>query len=353
MYKKNVIVFGDPGSILIKELIKKLSDRYSIKFDLKSLYRHNLIQYLLFERKNISSEIRKKEIKNIHFHYLSLRAVLLISYISKKNDCKIIVSLWGTDLNKDLKGFKRFLLVTMLFLIDLRLLGKVLKEVFTYTYTNQDFLKSFQNEWPNIRNHSNFSQCRWGSDLPTLTTKLLDSDKIRVTVGYNGRNIQQHSSILAELGLLSEKIKNKIFLILPFSYGSTEDYENYIEKCVLETGIEYKFIKTFLKKKSLASLRSNSEIFIQLQKTDQFSGSMLEYGCFGNIIITGSWLPYDELKNLDTFFTIEKINHLPDKLEEVLLNFKTLKDKALINSTYYKNIMNWENCSKNWNDLYE
>lgn len=351
--KKEVVVFGNPKSILIKDLISKISEINPLSIQLKSLYEKGLINFILFEREKILIWLTKQNINTIHFHYLSFRAVLFISYIFKYKDFRIIVSLWGSDLNSDMKGFKKLFLSSLLFVFDFQSLDTVLKAVKTYTYANKAFLKEFQNTWPNLRNHSTFTECRWGSELLSLQPSYFKSEKIRVTIGYNGRKIQQHEQILKVLCLLPQEIKDKLFLIIPFSYGGTDEYKNLIEMRALETGIKYDFVRTFLDKDQLASLRCNSEIFIQLQQTDQFSASMLEYGYFGNIIITGSWLPYQELRDIDTFLSVERIDHLIIKLSEILDNIDEYRIKAGHNSILFKKLLSWDKLIIDWCKLYE
>ena len=53
-----------------------------------------------------------------------------------------------------------------------------------------------------------------------------------------------------------------------------------------------------LNDQELTNLRLNCEVFINLQDTDQLSGAMLETLCADKIVITGSWLNYDVLKNI-------------------------------------------------------
>lgn len=78
---------------------------------------------------------------------------------------------------------------------------------------------------------------------------------------------------------------------------------------------------------------------------DQLSGAMLETLCANNIVITGTWLDYNILKDLGVvFYEVKKTSDLSKLLNT--LNFKiVLKNRDIIVKNYLPyNILNkWRN----------
>ena len=97
-----------------------------------------------------------------------------------------------------------------------------------------------------------------------------------------------------------------------------------------------------------------SDYFIQLQPTDVLSGSMLEYLCAGNIVITGAWLPYDILKADNVrFYEVNAISDISMKLLELLRNHETIKHDVEGNYFLIKDKYQWSNMIKDWIKAYK
>jgi hypothetical protein len=99
-----------------------------------------------------------------------------------------------------------------------------------------------------------------------------------------------------------------------------------------------------------ANIKLASDIMINMLKTDSFSGSMQEFLYASNIIITGSWLPYELFdKEGIVYEKIDKLSTLHSKISEVLSrNFILNKNIEII-----KNLSNWNNNIKSWIEAYE
>ena len=108
----------------------------------------------------------------------------------------------------------------------------------------------------------------------------------------------------------------------------------------------------FHKGSELATYRCCTDILIQLQTTDQFSGAMQEVMASGGNVITGAWLPYEILKEKKVhFWTISEFAELTDALKGVTFNPIT-KEQALHNTDVINSLSNWNMVIANWVDLY-
>jgi hypothetical protein len=92
---------------------------------------------------------------------------------------------------------------------------------------------------------------------------------------------------------------------------------------------------------------------LQLQITDQFSGSMQEHLFARNVVITGSWLPYDTLKEKGSYFIeIDKVEDLNDVLPDVINNFSTYEQRTTNNPGVITELSSWGKNIKQWAEMY-
>jgi uncharacterized protein with ACT and thioredoxin-like domain len=104
----------------------------------------------------------------------------------------------------------------------------------------------------------------------------------------------------------------------------------------------------------VSQLRIASDIMIQLQTTDMLSASMLEHIYAKNIIITGSWLPYKDLREWGlVYHEVEEVMDIGQKLQNVLLNFDDFISEIKINRSILNQKYNKNEIISQWIDLYE
>lgn len=183
----------------------------------------------------------------------------------------------------------------------------------------------------------------------------LPDDKIIITIGYNLSQGQQHLDIFDELdkNIKLLDIKEKLFFIIPLTYGVDAKYKRGLLHRLHSFKYQYITLTNYLSDIDVAHLRNATDIFIQLQKTDQFSGSMTEHLYAGNIVITGSWLPYEEMKQRGVFFyEVDRITQLSSILHNVVININPEKLKFTKNKEAISHFGFWENNIQNWIKLY-
>jgi len=88
---------------------------------------------------------------------------------------------------------------------------------------------------------------------------------------------------------------------------------------------------------------------IQLQKSDQLSGTMQESLFAGSIVITGSWLPYQVLQDEGVYFkSISEFSELPGKLFEIIQNLNKENQKCSRNRSIIHRFSSWEYTINDW-----
>jgi hypothetical protein len=288
----------------------------------------------------------------VHIHFLSVDAAFIAKEIKSSLDSQLVISVWGSDFyrlkNKNMKSFK-----------------KAFKTADKITFTNEKTRESFieKLEW----DISNCHICRFGLAPLEFLKKMnkgskeckkelgWDNQKLAITIGYNAHPTQQHIKIIEQLNSEAvAKLKNKVQLILPLTYGGDGKYIEKVQGAVEGSTFEYKMYTNYLTDKEVAKIRKASDIMIQVQKTDQFSGSMQEHLYTGDIVITGSWLPYQTLKDYGVYFSeVDKLSELPGKLSSIIEYYDSYKKETVSNPEVINYLSSWEKNIKDWIALYK
>ena len=126
----------------------------------------------------------------------------------------------------------------------------------------------------------------------------LPGDRTIIGVGHNGDRGDKHPEILAGWERLPDEVKQRVFLVLPMTYGLTAAYGKTVEAACQRTGIEYLILKEYLSRDALAALRVAVDITIFMPESDAMSAAALETIYAGNVLVAGVWLPYGPYRRL-------------------------------------------------------
>jgi hypothetical protein len=121
----------------------------------------------------------------------------------------------------------------------------------------------------------------------------LPSDKLIVTVGYNGMPQQQHGMIIDGLDALSAEAKVRLFVLVPMTYPDNPGYQAEVEARMQAAGVDFAMLRDKLDIKDICRIRIVSDYAINMQTTDSLSASIQEHIFAGSTVIVGRWLPYD------------------------------------------------------------
>lgn len=365
-----VLLIGNCNHYFNRKLVGVLHDNYSnliIDFfsiqepnnDLELPYNHiidysisrNTVNYILrtpgiftlfcFLRWNLSL---KRTIKHGEYDYIHLQGLEIWQIGIQKLHKKIILTVWGSDFLR-LSNFK------------LSIIGTFIKQLHAITFATKEISNKFNGIFKTKEKHIiiKFGLAVF-DEIDLIREKHIpEKSKTNIVVGYNRHPAQQHLKILNEIQRLSSEIKERINIILPWTYGPVDiNYLNEIKTVLDNSNIEYKLLETFMSESEMAKLCLESDIMIQLQKTDAFSGSMQEFMYAGNLIITGEWLNYAELRDNDVFFyEINDFSQINVLLANIIKNIKLEKLKVQNNSSELYKLSSWEGNIKKWHNLYK
>lgn len=290
------------------------------------------------------------DIFNFHFHDgLCDRLLPLL----KKNNTKVIISIWGSDLYRisEKTKEKRQKVYPQIDLIHVESPG--VKKDFLNTY-RVDEIKVISCNF-GVYLFDNINRLR--NDKDSIIEKMLPKeakDKIIVTCGYNARRGQQHAIMIEQLKRLPEEYKRRLFVVFPLTYTvSYDSFLNEIDDELKDFDIPYYCFREKLAVDDLAKLRILSDIVINIQISDALSSSLVEYFFAGNIMLLGDWLPYEFLKeDYNIHFIPIKTSNISEKVRYVVDNYMDEIEEANNNIEKTYRLSGWPNVSQRFRDFF-
>lgn len=181
-------------------------------------------------------------------------------------------------------------------------------------------------------------------DLPT--------DKIVISCGYNGREMQQHLLLLDQIGKLPIERIQKLYIVLQVGYGADPAYLQKIKDKLKTIGLSYKLLDKILSDEEISMLRLAPDITLNAQLSDGFSSSIQEHLLAQNILIVGNWLPYNFLRHKGVFFKscIPEDFHI--EIEDTICNLIDYKEAVKQNTEIIHSISSWQVRIKEWKKIY-
>ena len=300
-----------------------------------------------------SSTLNKYDIINIHS--LTPNTISFINYINQ--DKKIILTFWGSDLyqtsgiknyDAQFKAMKRADIITVLNYemekVVLAKFGSELKNKIFHTALGiDDEIFNLMDDNKKVR-----------PDLNYMTKYNIPENKIKITVSYSGNPVCNHLLILHELEKMDNKIKENIHLLVPMTYGNISP--EYMEEVIMaldRTNISYTLFDKFLSLNELAKLRVNSDVMIQMNKSDGFNTSVREALYADNILISAVWLPYSLLRLENIFFYETDFTKLTSSLSFVINNYEKIKNNVTTNPIKAKMLTAFSYNFQPWKRVFE
>lgn len=370
-----ILIIGSPASIYTKYYItevllplnanvflsynKKISDEDRKFYEKKGVVLVNLyeksgalgrlpkISNLLCYLKNLKKYTLGGRIDCIHIHYIGNPKLMKYSYLFlRKYSSRLIATFWGSDiLDIDRKRANQ-----------IKGLMTVSDKIVLSTY---EMRKKFRDYYGNAFDEK-IEACLFGNAIIEAATKKQertntkkDKNKLIISIGYNGSKRQQHLKVLEELNKLSNEIKEKIFIIIQMSYGINDlSYKGEVEQKMNDYELDGEIIEEYLNIEETIELKSNVDLFINSQKTDALSSSVLEYMYFGAEVLNPEWINYRDWTDLDISFNKYKefsdINKWIIKLLEGEKPTNHRRNKEIIEHNF-----TWKHNAKKWQSLYE
>lgn len=265
---------------------------------------------------------------------------------------KIICTLFGSDLFRTTPEQKK-LQIGLFKRANCIVLSKNMIDCFNLHFSGNE-KKFFYNQYGSSRIDKIIEQKKDSINDNLKSNFKIKNEKIVITCGYNNKREQQHLLMISELGKLPLEIKNRIFLVIPMTYGDEElSYIKEVEISLNECKIEYMMPVEYLDEVDLVRLKLVSDVTINTQTTDALSSSVKEAMVAGDVMLLGEWLPYDIYTELGVFYKKIAFSTLKDNIIHVLNNLEDLKKKSTQNEAMIKNFASWEVLTGNWLELYK
>lgn len=229
--------------------------------------------------------------------------------------------------------------------------------------TKKEFLKTYGQKYETVPHTIN----RFGVDIFDAIIRRKNSgkqdkhffnvptNKIIICCGYNANSAHQHITIIKILKRLPQSMLEKLFFIFPMTYGENpKGYTKKIRDALNELTNNYVILEKFMNTDEMAAVVESTDIMIHVQTTDQMSSTMLAHMFNGNVVIAGSWLPYNSLKERGIYFVnVNKIEELDKVLTDVIENLELYKNKCNENKALVYAMSSWDSCIKEWVAVYE
>lgn len=371
-----ILIIGNIFSLSMNELVgllhKKKNEVYVLDFlhgeyhQFDEQYTDYVSERRISHRKNPSKIIRtivfvmnfitgwrvlKKnhyDVCNIHFTHFYY---FLFSSRFKKQAGLFICSIYGSDFN-EANSLKRYFLARLMTHADY------------ITFNNEKIAQVFNRYYFN-KFRDKVRICRFGFNhlttiekIQSLETKIevrkrlqLPVNKTILTCGYGRSRNNQHEKIIHAIAALPSQLKKNIFLIFPMTYGSDLDQINIVHSLMDETSVHYRVNTVFLPDEIACAYIVASDIMVNIPAHDQLNGAIQEMLFAGNIVINGSWLPYEVLysRGIDAL-KVDRPEALTDQLKQLLSGYyRPDKEK---NRKIITELAGWGSAIKSWTALY-
>lgn len=147
------------------------------------------------------------------------------------------------------------------------------------------------------------------------SSETIAADPKKVMVGTNASPNQQHLELIEVLDSHSKQLEDFEFFF-HMSYGDARN-RDLVKARLRDAKFKYEIDENYYTGVDLAQLRVKTDILVQLQKNDALSGAMQETIYAGGVVVTGSWLPYDVLRDKGaSWIEVDTLNELPEALFE-------------------------------------
>ncbi len=298
----------------------------------------------------------------IHIHYLSHHLFCELVGLKSSNFVpRSIITMWGSDMYRLPRGaiINKVLQTFWLDQADLVSVGN--------KYMRQDFIDVYGNSYNNKIRYAAFGlptdivyQDHYVTDscVKEFAEKYsIPDDKIKIVISSSADPYEGHKYIVEELMSLPKDLRKKLFLLIPMTYGDL-NYREKFEKILndYEIDMDYIMFKEYMSDADIIALRKVADIVIFLPLTDAFSAFLQESLYLGNVVITGSWLPYGwiEENGIYAYKLKEKYKEgeLSNLIENILSNLEKEKELSMRNKYKMVKMVSWQYNLKGWLKLY-
>ena len=335
----------DFESLSLTDENNKVSTKYSKLF---RKYKNIPKLSMFFRMLHIKKVIVDNNFDLVNIHFSRWFYLLILKILIKQ---KLVITFYGSDFYRTSDFIKNIQKIIYKKADAITFTNPMTKDSF-FKYYNDFEEKSFVARF-GLKTLDYIDKNRTKDKKEIKQSLGYDTEKIIITCGYNSTKAQQHEKIIENILKLDEKLLNKIQFIFPMTYGDNVHKEN-IKSILESTNLDYKVLEEFLYTDNNSYIKLASDIMINVLETDSFSGSMQEFLYADNIVVTGSWLPY-ELFDIEgiNYYKIDNIIELGSMLYKMVVNLDEDKRNLSDNKIIINKLSSWKNNLNNWIEVYE
>lgn len=153
-----------------------------------------------------------------------------------------------------------------------------------------------------------------------------------IVCGYSGRESHRHKKIIESLIQVKDVLPENNLIVFPMTYGGgahkagashvmVSNYAEELRKQCVENGLNSVFITDYLTSEGMAYLHFVTDLFIEIQPTDNGNAFMIEALFAKNQIITGRWLNYQRFEQFGVpYHLVDSPDDLPLMLRSIFTN---------------------------------
>lgn len=318
-------------------------DEFSNEFKMPVGFRWIVRSFRLF--KAIKSSGKGKNA--ILFHSIIHSSLWITGLFIKRLTDNFVLAIWGSDFYRAKSKF---------------ILGLILRKFDRIVLSSPNMITDISTQFNQLQ--KNVHLCYFGSEPimnlqevkklgitrdESCTILDLDPQKINVFIGHNGSPAHQHLKVIDILSHLPQDLKNKMCFVFPLTYCLNESYFEELVEALKDVGVDYKLLTQFLSESEVGHLRNCTDIMVNVQTTDAFSGTMKEVLFAGGLVINGSWLPYEFLTDMGIkFISVDKVEDLENTMIDVLANIDNYRKDIIRNSALIFKMSNWPDNISDW-----
>lgn len=145
-----------------------------------------------------------------------------------------------------------------------------------------------------------------------------------IVCGYSGRESHRHRTIIDALIKVKDVLPDNYQIIFPMTYGAGAhheiiiNYANELKAICDDAGLKTVFVTEFKTEEQMACLHLVTDLFIEIQPTDNGNAFMIEALFAQNQIVTGRWLGYKRFEQFgEPYFLIDEPKDLPIMLRKI------------------------------------
>lgn len=252
--------------------------------------------------------------------------------VAHKNNVKVLLYPWGSDVLRANK-------------YKLRRIEKAIDNCdYISGYHNSGTINYILSNYPNSKEKLFlFSVLVPGiRELEKLENKLsrvemsnelnIPLSKSNIVCGYNGVEGQRHREIIENIYKVKNKLPEDYQLIFPITYGNSQDYYQEIKDICNKYQLRAIFLESYLTPKQMVCLHLLTDLFINVQPTDNGNAFLMEALSSNSAIIVGKWLYYPQFEKYGTpYYQCETIDTIHLAILEVInCGFKSKVPKELV-----------------------